>query len=320
MDRFIIKWKYIPAIAFILVLMFLVGCQDNTVGPTTTTTSTTDKQAIIDAVNADSLLVTFDSNYNEDGALLYLAKTNEAIKPFKVWQKMQLADKVVDVTYNADTAYAHITKTFNGTLYISGSLNVTATRPDTLIKKSFTSVITRNAVLVKIAKEDTTKSHWVVKAVSLPAGGTTPSNINITKLTVFLPNSDTLSISSPNDYYLIRKWGWFWWKWHNIPVIARDRDVKIQIELTSAYADTDFVSLTYGADRFGFNRCKKNFDLISSTQNGGVYDKVYEQTFRSSFYPGFFHAIVNALPKQVIFDDSAAVESSTWGVPYFVKF
>ena len=314
----LIRKHFLPLV-LLGVIVFFVGCQDNSVQPTVSQT-TTDKQAITDAINADSLLATFDTNFNEDGALSYLAKTNSAIKPFKVWQKTQLANKVVDVTYSADTAYAHITKTFNGTLYISGSLDVNASKPDTLIKKSFTSVITRNAVLVKIAREDSSKNRWVVKAVSLPEGGTPSSNIDITKLTVFLPNGDTLSISSPNDYYLIRKWGWFWWRWHNVPVIQRDRDVKIQVELTSAYADTDFVSLTFGADRFGYYRCKKRFDLVSSTDNGGVYDKVYEQTFKGDYYPGFFHAIINALPKQVIFDDSAAVESSTWGIPYYVKF
>jgi len=314
----LIRKHFLPLV-FLGVIVFFVGCQDNSVQPTVSQT-TTDKQAITDAINADSLLATFDTNFNEDGALSYLAKTNSAIKPFKVWQKTQLANKVVDVTYSADTAYAHITKTFNVTLYISGTLDVNASKPDTLIKKSFTSVITRNAVLVKIAREDSSKNRWVVKAVSLPEGGTASSNIDITNLTVFLPNGDTLSISSPNDYYLIRKWGWFWWRWHNVPVIQRDRDVKIQVELTSAYADTDFVSLTFGADRFGYHRCKKRFDLVSSTDNGGVYDKVYEQTFKGDYYPGFFHAIINALPKQVIFDDSAAVESSTWGIPYYVKF
>lgn len=311
--------SYIFSALILSGIMFLVGCQDNSVESTTPQAST-DKQAVVDVINADSLIASFEPNFNEEGEVTYLAKTNTEIKPFKVWQKMQLTNKVVDVTFDADTAYAHITKTFDGTLYISGSLDVNASTPDTLIKKSFTSVINRKAILVKITKEDTSKTRWVIKAVSLPEGGTPESSIKITKVTVFLPNEDTLSISSPNDYYLVRKWGWFWWKWHNVPVLEHDRDLKIQVELTSSYADTDFVSLTFGANRFGVHRCKKRFELISSTDNGGVYDKVYEQTFTSNYYPGFFHAIINAIPKQVIYDDSAAVESNTWGIPYFIKF
>jgi uncharacterized lipoprotein YajG len=311
--------NYLLSLVILGGIFFFVGCQDNLVQPTTST-ATTDKQAIVDVINSDSLLTSFDTNYNEDGALTYLAKTNSEIKPFKVWQKMDLVNKVVDVTYSADTAYAHITKTFDGTLYIAGSLNLNSTEPDTVFKKTFTSVITRNAVLVKVPKEDTTKTRWVIKAVSLAEGGTPSSNINITKLSVFLPNGDTLSISSPNDYYLVRKWGWFWWRWHNVPVIEHNKDVRIQVELTSAYADTDFVSLTYGFSKFDGERCKKRFDLVSSTDNGGVYTKVYEQTFRSNYFPGFFHAVINAIPRQVLFDDSAAVESNTWGIPYYIKF
>ena len=110
----LIRKHFLPLV-LLGVIVFFVGCQDNSVQPTVSQT-TTDKQAITDVINADSLLATFDTNFNEDGALSYLAKTNSAIKPFKVWQKTQLANKVVDVTYSADTAYAHITKTFNGTL------------------------------------------------------------------------------------------------------------------------------------------------------------------------------------------------------------
>ena len=91
------------------------------------------------------------------------------------------------------------------------------------------------------------------------------------------------------------------------------------MELTSAYADTDFVTLTFGADRFGMHRTKKKFELISSTQNGNVYDKVYEQTYRTHQYVGFYHAIINAMPKQVVFDDATPVEMESWGVPYFVR-
>jgi hypothetical protein len=313
----IFKNYFFPFI-FLGGLLFFVGCQDNSV-ETTPQTTTTDKQAVIDVVEADSLIASFEPNYNEDGTITYLSKSNAEIKPLRVWQKMNLTNKNVDISFDADTAYAHITKTFEGTLFISGTNNLTATKPDTLIKKSVTSIITRNAVLVNISKVDTVK-HWVVKAVSLPEGGTEGSNVNITKLTVFLPGGDTLSITSPNDYYLVRRWGWHWWRWHNVPCIQRNKDVTIQIELTSAYADTDFVSLTFGADRFGSHRSKKLFDLVSSTANGGEYDKVYEQTFRSNVYPGYSHAIINAFPKQAIYDDSTSVELSSWGVPYFVKF
>jgi hypothetical protein len=132
---------------------------------------------------------------------------------------------------------------------------------------------------------------------------------------MFLPNGDTLEITSPNEYYLSRNFGW----WRRLPIIARENAVKLRLEVYSAYADTDFVTLTYGADRNGFHRAKRKFALVSSEPSGSGYVKVYEQTYVTLQYPGHYHAIVNAFPKQVIFDDTAAVESETWGVPYFVR-
>ncbi len=68
--------------------------------------------------------------------------------------------------------------------------------------------------------------------------------------------------------------------------------VKIQVEVKSAYADTDFVTLTYGADLKGSHRAKKRFELVSSTPDGnGLYTKVYEQSYTANPFRGFFHAL-----------------------------
>lgn len=317
MMRFIIKGKYIAALTFTAMLIFFAGCQDNTVGPPNVIS--TDKSAVTEVVQNDSLLNSFESNYNEDGTLNFLSKTNTEVNPFKVWQRIKLVNRNIDVTVTGDSAYAHITNTFDGTLFILASYDTSASRPDTVLKKNFTSVITRNVILTRKTNSDSAKVKWIIKAVSLPMGGTQSNDISIKKLTVFLPSGDSLVVDSPNDYYLLRKWGsWRWW--HNLPVIQMNSEVKIKVELTSNYSEDDYVSLTFGADRFGSNRSKKLFNLISSEENGGVYYKVYEQSFRSFLFPGYFHAIINAMPKQVVLDDSTQVSLDSWGIPYFVKF
>ncbi len=307
--------------AFILLLIagfsLFVGCQDNSVDVTEDANSVA-KQEVLQAIDSDSLLISFEPNYNEEGVLNYLQKVDAEIKPFKVWHRMKLIDRNVDVSFDEDTAYAHITNTFEGTLFIASSYDASSVKPDTVIKKSFTSIVTRNVVLVKIANTENQRRNWVVTEVSLPQGGTQSANIEIQKVTVTFPNGETLEITSPNDYYLVRKWGW-WWRWHNVPVVPRDREVKIKVELTSAYEEDDFVSLTFGADRLGAHRNKKLFELVSSTPDGSLFNKIYEQTFVSNFFPGFFHAIINAMPQQVIKDDSTPVELESWGIPYFVK-
>ncbi len=123
-------------------------------------------------------------------------------------------------------------------------------------------------------------------------------------------------ITSPNDYYLARGRGW----WRRLPIITGDHPVKVRVELYSAFEDDDFVTLTYGADLKGLHRAKHIFELVSSAPVAGGFEKVYEQTYNSNQFPGYYHAIINAFPRQVIFNDSVPVENEMWGIPYAVMF
>ena len=68
------------------------------------------------------------------------------------------------------------------------------------------------------------------------------------------------------------------------------------------------------------DRNKLRFKLISSTQNGSSFDKVYELQWNTpSVGGGFMHAVVNAMPKQTVYDDAAPVEEKSWGIPIAVK-
>jgi len=311
-----VKKNFLPMLLLVL-MSFFVGCQED-MTVQTTDDITTDQQALQKLADEDSVLMSFEPNYNEDGEMNILQKTNTEIYPFRVGHKMRLVNRTISVTFDGDTAYGLVTKTFEGVLFIKGSYDPNATNPDTLIKKVFTSVVTRNVVFMKIANTQFPARNWKIVAISLPEGGTQSPNIDINKFTAFLPNGDTLVINSPNDYYLVRHLG-HWWRWHNVPVINRGEEVLLRVELNSAYSDTDFVTLTFGADRFGMHRAKRKFELISSIPNGNIYEKVYEQTFVAHQFPGFFHAIINAMPKQVVYDDATPVEMESWGVPYFIK-
>ena len=309
--------KFFLPMLLLAFLTFFVGCQDDTTVQTTAEI-TTDQQAFEKLADEDSVLMSFEPNYNEEGEMEILGKINTEFYPFRVGHKMRLVNRTITINFQGDTAYGLVTKTFEGVLFIKGSYDPNAANPDTLITKAFTSVVTRNVVFIKIAKTEFPIRNWRIAAISLPEGGTQSPNIDITKFTAFLPNGDTLVINSPNDYYLVRHWGW-WWRWHHVPVINRGEDVLLRVELTSAYADTDFVTLTFGGDRNGMHRAKRKFELISSTPNGNVFEKVYEQTFTTHQFPGFFHAIINGMPKQVVYDDSTPVEMESWGIPYFVR-
>lgn len=310
-----IKRFFIP-LMLLAVLTFFAGCQDEIgVEPQDGGEPTTDQGALEKLIDQDSSITAFEANFDEDGFIDFLSKTEEDIYPFKVWQRMRLVSKNLNINFQDTLAFGTLTKTFEGVLFIAASYDSTASEPDTIVEKPFTSVITRNLIFKKIANTDHPFRNWRLIAISLPEGGTQSPNIDITKLTVFLPNGDTLIVESPNEYYLRRGDGW----WRRIPILRRGESVMLRVEVFSAYEVEDFVTLTYGSDRFDRHRAKKLFELVSSTPVGDGFEKVYEQTYTTNQFPGHYYAVINAMPRQVIFDDAAPVEAETWGMPYFVR-
>lgn len=299
------------------LLIFAVGCNNAPTGPDTSQ-STSDQQAMLKAIEADSSVSSFEPNYNEGSAMTVLGKTTTTIYPLKVGQKMRLVSHNFNYTIVGDTAFGTYSTTYEGVLYIAASYDSSSYHPDTLIQKPFTTVITRKIIFITTGDTVHPALKWRIVAISLPEGGTLNSNINITEVKVYFPDGDSLVVTDPNSYYLSRGWGWRWGWWKQIPRVKRNSPVKVQVYLTSAYADTDFVTLTHGCDPDGLHREKNRFYLVSSTQTGSGYDKVYEQTFETHQWPGYFHAVINTFPKQVVTDDSTPVESNTWGIPYMV--
>jgi hypothetical protein len=309
-----VKRFFVP-LMLLAVLAFFAGCQDEmTIEPQNDGEPTTDIGALEKLVDQDSSLTSFEANYDEGGLMDFLGKTEEAIFPFRVGHRMRLVSKNLNIDFQDTLAFGTLTKTFEGVLFIAASYDSTASEPDTVIEKPFTSVITRNLIFKKVANTDHPFRNWRLVAISLPEGGTQSPNIDVTKLTVFLPNGDTILVESPNDYFLRRWDGW----WRRIPILRRGESVMLRVELFSAYEEEDFVTLTYGSDRAGHHRAKKLFELVSSTPAGDGFEKVYEQTYTTHQFPGYYHAIINAMPRQVVFDDAAPVEAEAWGMPYFV--
>ncbi len=104
-----------------------------------------------------------------------------------------------------------------------------------------------------------------------------------------------------------------------LPIFGMHQPVTVQVELQSAYADTDFVTITHGAMLGGLGREKARLNLVSETNNGGSYTRVFEGKWYTNMHGGYRHAVVNALAHASVYDSDAAVEENTWGVPYMVK-
>lgn len=364
-------------------IFLLGGCQDGAIAPVDSGgSSLSDNEQLRKLINEDETIQSFEPNYNEEEAMSLagdgLAK---AIFPVRVGHKMTLVNRQVDLDVMEDSAFAVVTNTFEGILFIAASYDEFEIRNssavDTLIEKPFTSVVTHNVIFAKRDNfglisfgnsdgrggkngggrpphpggnngngpnngggkgqngndgmgpngnsgpgdkpgsfGDLDRLDWKIVSVSLPEGGTGSSNIFITKMTITLPDGEEVAIESPNDFYMERIPG----RPHQIPSFSQGESILVRVELQSAYADTDFVCLTYGAQQGrGYNRTKKRFELVSESFDGQFYSRTYEAEWISRPDRGPKHAIVRAVPKQVVFDDETIVEVNTWGVPYIVK-
>ncbi len=306
--------QYLIPLITAIFFVFVTGCKESAIEPEA---ESPDKLAMQEIADEDSAIASFDPNYNEEDQMSILSKTGTPIYPFrKIWHRVSSVNRTFTVTITGDSAFGVYTKNYEGILYIAASYDSNAIQPDTVIQKPFASTVTRNIIFVRIGNTDRPKLNWKIAAISLPEGGTQSPHIDLTKLTIFLPAGDTMVITSPNDYYVSR---WHYW-WRSLPIISKGETVTLQVELYSEYADDDFVTLTYGANILGLHIVKKRFELVSSTPSGSGYIKVYQQTYNTNQWPGFYHAVINAFPGQVILDDAAPVENEMWGVPYFVRW
>ena len=308
-------------ISLFLMIFLLIGCnQENSIVQPNTPTN--DKEALQKVVDSDEVIQSFEPNYNEDQAMQFIfGKVSAEIFPVKVGQRMRRINREFNATVEGDSAFGTLKTTFEGMLYIIAAYDSASANPFdtslTLIQKPFTTTVTRNIIFKKRDSLNSLMNGWKIVAVSLPEGGTLTDNISIKSMTVFLPNGDTLNVTSPNDYYLSRGEKLR----HLIPIFDRFEPVKVQVEVSSVYQDPDFVTLTYGGvfKTHGLHRAKRKFEMVSEEFDGTFYNRVYEGTWRVNQFPGIKHAIVNAFPRLVIFDDQAPVESNSWGMPYIVK-
>lgn len=312
---------WFPIFGFILISL-TAGCSQLTNEPDFSDEPTTDKAAFEVLSEQDSSVYSFYANYNEEDAMVYaFGNVNPNFYPARVGHRVRLVGRNMETNIVGDTAYATLTLTFEGKLFVAVSYDSVSTQEDSIIVKDFSSQIKRNLIFVRVGNSPRPRLNWRLAATSLPIGGTLASgtftnNIKIEKMTLTFANNQTIEINSPLEYYF-----WFGAGGNRMPLpsIAKGQEINIKAEVYSAYGTIDFVTVTYGADRFGNNRKKVRLSLVSSVQVGDGYMKVYEANLRVNQIAGHFHAVLNAMPHQVIFDRNAAVEASSWGMPYHVR-
>ncbi len=310
-----LRVKFFSLILFASVLWFS-GCKDETTSPETYDTDAVALQAL---ALEDSSNSSFEAAFNDSDPMNFLGKTATDVFPIRIGRRITSVSRTFSQTILSDTAYVTVNYNFAGNFFLVASYDSSAigdtTKIDTVIVKPFTSVATRKLIFVRVNSTRNPRINWKLVAVSLPEGGTVTSNLQIQKLSIYLPSGDSIVVTSPNDYYLskfagVRKL---------IPVVTRGLQVRVKLDVFSTYAEDDIVVLTYGANSFGRFKEKRILTLVSSTPALNGYNKVYEQTFRPLQLGGLYHALVDVMSRGSIYTDNRPFENKVWGFPYYVK-
>lgn len=298
---------------FLYVLpVFLVfkGCSEN---PSGVQVEPTDEQAVLWAIESDSLFISFEKNYiEENDAALVLPKISGIIYPERIGKQIDSVKRFFTTNIASDTANTL------GTLIIYGKLLIHASFDSTvpagiIVQKPFTSVITRKIISVRTTPG---MKRWKVVAYNLPSGGELTENISIQKLSLVVEGNESFVINDPADFFISTTLPRF----RQVPVLERNKEVDLQVEILSKYEGNDLILLNFGADYRGMNRLKKIFELISSVPDGNYYRKVYKVSFSTRTFPGYYHAVIQAISNGTINTDVIPVEYKVWSIPYAVKF
>ena len=304
----------------VLILFFaaFIGCKNSPTDPTDNS-QTTEKAALEKMVIEDSAISSFEANYNEEGMMemsgpMGFGKISSEIFPVKVGRKITSVTRTFTINEISDTtAEGNLVIVFTGNLLIGVTKDTSIRVIDTVITKPFVTTVERNVKFVKVANTANPQLNWRIAASSVTKGGTNSPNIYIKSIKAYLPSGDSVIIADPLNYYFSHGLG----RMKEMPSLPMNRDVTLVVEIHSSYAAEDFVSLTFGGGQGPMHqRIKGKFTLVS---DDGLGNKVYSQKFHTRPVMGHSHTVIDAMPAQVIKDDSAPVESSAWGFPYIVK-
>lgn len=335
----------IPVLLTLLLAAVLsTGCKDSVDITSPASVNNSQTQAFMAVAERSASLSSFTPNYNEEQALALAGSLERDLYPIKVGQKMTLIDKSLTLTKDSTTATGTLVQRFEGRLIIQGSFQQPTiglnSRIDTTIEKSFNTTITRVIKFKRVKFTGNDTIDWKVSAISLPNGGSEGTSIAIAKLKLTTQDGYEMVIDNPNTYFFkvgkerpddddaedadnhdldddLKEWGY---NWKNLLTwYGKNKNVKLTVEVLSSTSDPDFLTVTYGAMMNGMDKKKNKFTLVSTTQEGLLYRKVYESSCYTKSNAVKMHAVINAMPRNVVYDTNTAVEVKTWGIPYRVR-
>lgn len=308
-------------------MLLLAGCESFTTPEEQLTEQ--DLAALKQMILSDPLYTIDPVMLNDGGPpslnVAGLGKTTVPIIPIAWGRNITSVDRNVTFSQTNDTTLiATLTHTLEGTVFIVAKYSAQDTGR-TIIRKPFTEVTVRKIKFYRTTAQsvraDSAHKGWRPAEVSAVKGGTSNSDITITKMDITVGNTTT-TITDPTEYFMKLPSHTGGGR-PDMPSLGTRQSIGLRVTLTSADPDTDWVALHRPFMMMG-NRpdmvrpFQERMRLVSQTQVGTNYQRVYEATWQSNI-PGFHTFFVSALTRGSLRDDQARFSSQIWGVPYVAR-
>jgi hypothetical protein len=311
---------------FILVGLYLSGCQDSSVSTSEQTDDeylqTTAIQSAFsnDEDDEDNLMASEITDYESEGPVEdYTGAT--PIDSLLMWgQVISNVNINTNISNIGDSLkQVEVTRTVTGELIILYSTNGSI---DT-VRKPFTREQKRFVSFKKIGNHPNPRFRWRVYEVSAADGQTTSpmigkDNIVMSKVEIYKNGNLELTLNGPDftsNKYLTRLFGG-----EGILKVRLGDQVNLKVYLTSNQADKDIVLFHWPKNPHRFHRVR--FEMTSEVQNGSNWDRVFEKTFNiyNAHRFGVFNGFISASIRSSLFDSDPNLLSTTYmGMFYRVR-
>ncbi|MBI5060639.1 hypothetical protein HZB60_12770 [candidate division KSB1 bacterium] len=300
-----IRWA--PVLLGIAALA-LVGCSDKSTDDGDQSSAETDEQALIAMMTEDVELDDVDSWASDDTGG---GSTDEVISPLR-WARIGHRSQVAIVVEFSGDTLATITRTrqWNGVLRL---VTDTTGGVPTAIEKPMYNTCVRKAHAIRVDRTRFPRLNWRITEVTpetLESSTPNPHTVSPIRLQVIAASDSgpvtLLDLTDPLNTYLNRE-----------TVLTVSAEQELTIKATANLSDPAFSVLHPFAYRAGrLVRLPLLDDGVSPDEVAG--DGVYTGSYLAPSRPGLFHAAIDFMDWETMYDSEGPYDAGGWACPYRV--
>ena len=292
----------------VLALALIWGCSDESTDDSEYSAAETDRDALVALVGGDSDVDDVDAWSAEDAGG---GSTDELISPIN-WARIgHRGDATFEVEIAGDTA-ATITRTrhWDGTFRL---ITDTTGGERTRLDKPMYNVCVRKTHAIRVARTRYARLNWRITEITpetLASAAPNPHTVTPLRLQVTAAGENgpvtLLDLSDPLSTYLNRE-----------SVVTVGAGQELTIYATANTSDPAYAVIHPFVYRGGrLHRAPLHDDGIAPDILAG--DGVYSGLFAAPQRAGLYHAAVDLLDWETMFDSEGAYDAGGWSIPYRV--